>query len=58
MISIEHDTLYIQSVNNIRLMQHFRETQEKIDPSFAEMLGTEMRAIDAYRKRTCQDKEA
>ena len=44
MIMIEHNTLYLQSVNNIRLMQHFRDVkQEKHDPSFAELLGKEMR---------------
>lgn len=53
MISIEHNTLYIQSVNNIRLMQHLRGTEGKRDPRFAELLGTEMRAKDADRKRTC-----
>lgn len=44
MILIEHNTLYLQSINNIRLMQHFRDVkQEKRDVSFAELLGKEMR---------------
>lgn len=44
MIMIEHNSLYIQNINNIRLMQHFPNTeQEKRDVSFAELLGKEMR---------------
>lgn len=45
MIKIEHNTLYLQSINNIRLMQHFRDVkQEKRDTTFAELLGKEMRS--------------
>jgi len=44
MITIEHNTGYIQSVNNIRLMQRLRTTGHQ--KTFAEFLRDEMREID------------
>ena len=44
MIMIEHNSLYIQNVNSIRLMQRFPDvSQDKHNPQFAELLGKEMR---------------
>lgn len=51
MIQIEHSSLYIQSINNIRLMQRLRVNQEKRDVTFAELLGKEMRNEDVVNQK-------